>query len=186
MNEDWRTITNPVTGEELTFVETSEETGGLRTVMRLTLAPGGAVQAHSHRGTESFECTQGRLDFLVGMKTLRLEPGGKISSPPGEIHSFSNETDSPATVQVTATPSGDIERALRTVFALARAGRLPPGRPPKNPLLMARLVVPDHVYLPPLPRPIYWPLMHVMSALGGRRADKAIAKFLEQQPADSS
>ena len=58
MNEDWRTITNPVTGEELTSVETSEETGGLRTVMRLTLAPGGAVQAHSHRGTESFECTQ--------------------------------------------------------------------------------------------------------------------------------
>jgi len=49
------------------------------------------------------------------MKTLRLEPGGKACSPPGEIHSFSNETDSPPTVRVTATPSGDIERALRTV-----------------------------------------------------------------------
>jgi len=60
MNEDWRTITNPATGEEVTFVETSQETGGLRVVMRLTLAPGGAVQAHSHRLAESFECVEGQ------------------------------------------------------------------------------------------------------------------------------
>lgn len=99
--------------------------------------------------------------------------------PPGRIHSFSNETGAPVTVRITATPAGDIERLLRTVSALARAGRLTPGKPLKDPLLAARLVVPDHVYVPPLPRPVYWPLMYAMAALGGRRADRAIDRYAE-------
>jgi quercetin dioxygenase-like cupin family protein len=181
VDETWRTITNPATGEDITFEETSGETVGLRTVMRLTLAPGGAVQAHSHRSEETFECTDGQLDFVVDGKALRLEAGATISAPPGRIHSFRNTTDTAATVRVTVTPAGDIERSLRTVFALVREGRLTPGKPPKDPLIMARLVIPDHVYLPPLPRPLYWPLMYTLAALGGRRADTAIARYADRR-----
>lgn len=182
MAEDSRTITNPVTREHVTFLETSAETRGARAVLQVTLAPGGAVQAHSHRQTETFECTNGRVDVVVDGHTVRLEPGDEAIAAADQIHALRNETDDPATVLVTVTPAGDIERGLRAVFALTRAGHLTAGKPPKNPLVMARLVVPDHVYLPPLPRPLYWALMHAMSALGGQRADRAINRWAGPPP----
>jgi hypothetical protein len=59
MSVAYRTVNNPGTGETITFVETSEDTGGARVVALITLAPGGAIAPHSHRITETFECVEG-------------------------------------------------------------------------------------------------------------------------------
>ena len=43
-----RRIYNPVQRDTATFVETSEETGGARTLAELEVAPGGKVTPHYH------------------------------------------------------------------------------------------------------------------------------------------
>ena len=56
MSHAYRTVDNPGTGETITFVETSEASGGARVVALITLVPGGAVTPHSHQVKETFEC----------------------------------------------------------------------------------------------------------------------------------
>ena len=58
MSDAYRTVDNPGTGETITFVETSEASGGARVVALITLAPGGAVTPHSHQVRETFEVSR--------------------------------------------------------------------------------------------------------------------------------
>ena len=48
---------------------------------------------------------------------------------PYEMHGFRNDTAQPATLKVTATPAGDLDRILRTLSGLSRDGLLVPGKP---------------------------------------------------------
>ncbi len=63
ISEADRTIHDPITGEEMTFLETAAESDGDRVVLRLTLAPGGFVPPHAHAPREDFECLEGTLQF---------------------------------------------------------------------------------------------------------------------------
>lgn len=185
MNDDWRRVGNPVTGETITFLRTSEETAGTEVVMLVSLTPGGSVKPHSHRMAETFECVEGTFRIHVDGRDATLSPGETMVAAPGVMHGFSNDTDKPATVRVTATPARDIDKILRTLAGLARDGRLRPGRPPQDPLLMASLAYRGRYYAPPLPRWLYWPLIGGLAALGRRAADQAIDRYsempLEQQ-----
>ena len=73
-----RTIHDLTTGEEITFVETAEETGGDRLVIRLTLAPGGAVPPHAHPAQETFECLEGQLQFQLDDRTFEFDRGSTV------------------------------------------------------------------------------------------------------------
>ncbi len=50
----------------MTFLETSEESNGVRSLGELEVAPGGNVTAHHHRSyTETFSVREGRLTVYV-------------------------------------------------------------------------------------------------------------------------
>lgn len=52
----------PSTGDAVTFPQTSEESGGIRTLGELEVAPGGKVTPHYHLSyTETFSVYEGRL-----------------------------------------------------------------------------------------------------------------------------
>jgi quercetin dioxygenase-like cupin family protein len=125
-----RTVTNTVTGETITFLETSAETGGVRVVAQITLTPGGSVIPHSHRVSESFECLDGSFITHLAGKETEFLPGQRMIAEPHEMHGFRNDTAQPATLKVTATPAGDLDRTLRTLSGLSRDGLLVPGKPP--------------------------------------------------------
>jgi quercetin dioxygenase-like cupin family protein len=134
-----RTVTNTVTGETITFLETSAETGGVRVVAEITLTPGGAVIPHSHRVSETFECLDGSfITHLAGNET-EFTPGQRMIAKPHEMHGFRNDTAQPAILKVTATPAGDLDRTLRTLCGLSRDGLLMPGKPPRPAFAMASL-----------------------------------------------
>jgi quercetin dioxygenase-like cupin family protein len=177
VSDDVRTINNPATGERITFLETAQETGGTRTVMMITLAPGGEVSAHSHRAREHFEIVDGSFVVDHAGQSLNLTAGQQLVVAPDQMHGFRNATDTPATLKVTVTPSGGIDAAMRTLSGLARDGRLVPGRRPKDPLVLAVLACRGHYYSPPLPRWIYWPLMKGLAGIGGAKADQVIAGY---------
>jgi quercetin dioxygenase-like cupin family protein len=177
MSDVYRTVDNPGTGETITFVETSEESGGARVIALITLAPGGAVAPHSHRITETFECIEGAFTVHLAGREMAFPPGKSMTTGPHQLHGFRNDTDVPATLKVTATPAGDLDRVLRTLSGLSRDGLLVPGRPPRHPLVMANLACRGRYYSPPLPRWLYWILIGGMAPFGARACDRIMAKY---------
>ena len=92
---------------------------------------------------------------------------------PHQLHGFRNDTDIPATLKVTATPAGDLDRVLRTLSGLSRDGLLVPGKPPQHPLAMANLAYRSRYYSPPLPRWLYWTPIGAMAPFAACACRKA-------------
>src|SRR5207247_121087 len=71
------TIHNPVTGERITFHQTSADTNGEAVVIECTVQPDGFVAStHVHPSqTERFAVVEGRLGTKVGRKPRLLETG---------------------------------------------------------------------------------------------------------------
>lgn len=161
-SEAWRTIVNPVSGETVTFVETEEESNGSRVVMQIEVAPGGGPAPHSHRNqTEVFEGLVDTVTLQIGNRRMTLSPGDIATAPPGVLHGWRNHSEAPATIRVTATPPENIEWGLRATFYMMREGLLR-----KQPLVAALLLQKGDLYMPPLPRWIYWPLIGVLARFG--------------------
>jgi len=94
MNTRARSLENPVTGEHVTILETTEETEGTLVKTRTTL-PGGAtgVVLHYHLSyTETFTVVEGRLDMCIGGKKQyrRVESGETVHVPLRVPHCFWN------------------------------------------------------------------------------------------------
>lgn len=163
-----RTIADANTGETLTFLETSAESGGDRVVMQLSLAPGTVVPPHSHPTEEAFELHEGRVDFQLDGNPIELRPGSSITVPAGRVHGLRNTSDQLAVLGMVATPGAEAEYGLRLKFLMSRDGYIPvPGSgPPKNVLLGAVVIHRGGLYFPPLPRWLFRLLMASLAALG--------------------
>ena len=177
----WRTIENPVEGVQLTFLQTAQETAGARIVLRMVVAPGGGVNPEVHtKFTESYEVLEGTLAFELGGSPIRLAPGTTLSAPPGTLHGLSNNTGSPVTVRVTATPGNLAERGLRAYFGLCRDGLVTRAGMPKNPFVGAIILDEMGTYSPPLPVWISRVIFAALAAIGRRMGgEKVLARYLE-------
>ena len=120
-----QTITNPVSGETITFRATSADTGGERLEIDLTLTPDGHVPGtHVHPSQEErFEVVEGTMKFKLGFKTIVAHAGDVVVVPAGSPHRFANAGKRDAHARVTVTPALDMESLFETTVALAEAGR---------------------------------------------------------------
>jgi quercetin dioxygenase-like cupin family protein len=120
------TTTNPVSGERITWEQTSDQTGGTRTVLRMWVAPGGGVrQRHIHpRSSERFTVIKGTIVVELDGTEYVAHAGESIYGPAGIAHAWWNggEVELEATVEV--IPSGRFEEYLELGFRWAREGRL--------------------------------------------------------------
>jgi quercetin dioxygenase-like cupin family protein len=100
----------------------------------LDLAPGfpGPVPHRHARMTDSFLVLGGRPAFRVGEARLDPEPGTWLSVPPGNVHTFWNDSSEPAQMLNAMAPGG-LEQYLKEVAAAAR-----PDAPP-DPAAMAEI-----------------------------------------------
>src|SRR5256885_14377948 len=82
------TIHNPVTGERITFHQTSADTNGEAVVIETVVQAGGAVCAsHVHPSqTGRFNVIDGRLGMKGGRKKLLLERGDVAEVEAGTPH----------------------------------------------------------------------------------------------------
>ena len=89
------TLVNPVSGETITFIETSAETGGDYSVIECAVRPGGGVpMAHVHPNqTETFEILEGELSLKAGCDKVVAQAGDVVTVSPGTVHKFKNESD---------------------------------------------------------------------------------------------
>ena len=120
-----QTIENPISGERITWRETSGSSGGELLAFDLELQPGAAVAAeHRHlRQEERFAVSTGTIDLSVAGKEGRLGPGEEAVVPSGTPHHWWNAEDETAVVRVEIRPALETEVFFETLFGLARDGK---------------------------------------------------------------
>ncbi len=112
---------HPIQKDYATFLKTSEETGGERTLIEVEVAPGGGNDTHYHLTyDEHFEVLEGALEVLVGKETVTLRPGQKAVAPRNTLHRFRNTTEEPARFLVELRPGhSGFEKAIKVAYGLA-------------------------------------------------------------------
>ncbi len=148
------TLYNPVTGERMTFIETSADTNGEYVKIELTAEPGAVVAAaHVHpQQEERFEILRGVMGLKVDGEKLEARAGDVLIVDAGLAHKWWNAGDSELVFRCTVRPAGKFESLIETMFSLAAEGRTNKKGMP-NPLQLA--VVAQHhfddVVLPLVP-----------------------------------
>ena len=154
MIEKGQTLVNPVTGEQMTFVETAAETGGERVVIELRADPGGAVAAaHLHPSQwETFTVVSGTLGAKVAGHTAELGPGQTLGVAPGVSHTWWNAGDGEVVFRCEIRPALQFESLIETMFSLAADGKTN-GQGMPNPFRLAVIAKAhfDTVRLPVVP-----------------------------------
>jgi quercetin dioxygenase-like cupin family protein len=165
-------IQNPVSGERITFLQTSHDTGGERLEIELELAPDGHVPgAHVHpEQEERFHVLEGEMKFRLGTRKIVAGPGETVVVPAGRVHRFANNGDGVARARVEVVPALDMEQLFETTVELALEGNTTRKGMPK-PLHLALFVdrFRREVRAPFPPAAIVRALMAPLAALARRR-----------------
>ena len=174
-----RRIYNPVQADAATFLETSDETGGARTLIELEVAPGGKVTPHYHLTySERFKLIEGRLTVEIDDVRHELEPGDEAVAAPGSLHAWRNPGAERSIAHVELRPgSPGFEKALRVAYGLAADGLARGNGVPRNPLHAALVLEMGELRLPGA----YAALQRVMGLLArvGRR--RGVDRELERR-----
>jgi mannose-6-phosphate isomerase-like protein (cupin superfamily) len=154
MVEAGEVIENPVTWERITFVRTSDQTGGAMAEMELELSPTAFLAAeHIHRSQEErFEVLDGHILLRCGGVESVSGPGETVAVPPGTAHAWAPYGGAGARVRLTFTPGAGIEQFFDEFFRLGREGRVNRKGMPSLPI-SARLGLAHDLYVagPPVP-----------------------------------
>jgi quercetin dioxygenase-like cupin family protein len=150
------TIHNPVTGERITFHQTSADTNGEVVVIECTVEPDGFVAAgHLHPSqTERFNVINGTLGLKVGKEKRTLARGEVAVVEPGTPHKFWNAGDDDVRFVCEVRPALQFESLLETMFTLAADGKTNRKGMP-NPLRLA-VIARAHFDTVQLPQPPAW------------------------------
>ena len=145
-----RRIYNPVQRDAATFLETSEETGGARTLAESEVAPGGKVTPHYHLSySERFKVLEGQLSVEIDGVQHELGPGDEAVAAARSVHAWSNPGQDRSVVQVELRPgSPGFEKGLRVAYGLAADGLVLKDGVPRNPLHAALVLRMGEVRLP--------------------------------------
>ena len=168
---------NPVQKDYATYLETSDETAGKRTLLEIEVAAGGGNTPHIHKSyAEHFEVLRGTLEVSVGGETQTLRPGEKAVAPPGALHHFRNRTDAPTVFLVDLRPgSPGFEKALRIAYGLAGDGLVRPDGTPRNLYHLALLIEWSDIGLPG----VFGALDPLLRVMARRARRKGIDRELE-------
>ena len=159
------TIHNPVTGERITFHQTSAETNGESVVIECVVQPDGFVAAgHVHPyQSERFNVVEGTLGLKVGKEKQTLGRGEVAVVEAGTAHRFWNAGDGDVRFVCEVRPALEFESLLETMFALAADGKTNRKGMP-NPFRLA-VIARAHFDTVRLPQPPAW-LQRAGLALG--------------------
>ena len=170
------TVEHPVTGERITFLETSTETGGEYATLELRVRPHGFVAAlHVHPiAQESFEIRSGTFTFVVDGEERQVRAGDGATVPAGAAHAWWNSGDEEGVAIVEFRPGWKTEEFFESFFGLAQDGKVNPKTGLPNVLWLAAIFGAYHdfgyIAKPPLfvQRAVFTPLGAVTRLLSYR------------------
>ena len=176
MTRKGNSVEHPVTGERITFLETSWETDGEYATFELRVRPHGFVVApHVHpHAEESFEIRSGTFTFVVDGEERQVRAGDGATVPAGAAHAWWNSGDEEGVAIVEFRPGWKTEEFFESFFGLAQDGKVNPNTGLPNLLWLASTfrVYHDFGYIARAPlfvqRAIFGPLGLVARLLGYR------------------
>lgn len=174
-----RTFSNPAIKDVVTFVQTSDESGGELTHLEITLGPGGGNGLHRHLSfSEEFKVLEGKLGVQVGKQSIQLAEGESEVASLGTNHRFFNESAKPVRFYVFLRPGhSGFEKGLQAAYGLARDGKVSSKGIPKNPLHLA-LIAEMTDTKPAGPMSILNPVLHRLAQTARRKhVDQELAKY---------
>ena len=95
-------------GQDLyTFKAIGEDTGDAYALFEVIVAPQGGTPPHRHSHEhESFFVQDGEIEFQLDDQTLTATAGTFLYSPKGQLHRFTNTTQTSAKLLIWVTPAG--------------------------------------------------------------------------------
>jgi mannose-6-phosphate isomerase-like protein (cupin superfamily) len=170
------TVEHPVTGERITFLQTSRQTDGEYATLELRVRPHGFVAApHVHpHAEESFEIRSGTFTFVVDGEEKQVRVGDGATVPAGAAHAWWNSGDEEGVAIVEFRPGWKTEEFFESFFGLAQDGKVNPNTGLPNLLWLASIFRAYHdfgyIARPPLfvQRAVFAPLGAVARLLGYR------------------
>jgi mannose-6-phosphate isomerase-like protein (cupin superfamily) len=163
-------VEHPVTGERITFLQTSAETDGEYATFELRVRPHGFVVApHAEK---SFEIRSGTFTFAVDGRERKVGPGEGATVPAGAAHAWWNAGEEEGVAIVEFRPGTKTEEFFESFFGLAQDGKVNPKTGLPNLLWLASIFRTYHdfgyIARPPLfvQRAIFTPLAAVARLLG--------------------
>ncbi len=155
-------ISNPRTGQRMTFVELREELLRIDTVNPPTAE---REPMHVHPRQESgAEVVSGSLVFEVGGEQRRLGAGETVRVPANTPHRFWNDGSEDARSNQFFRPALDIASFFETMFALAQQAKLDEKGMPR-PFQLAVMLPEFGDEIRPVSPP--WPLLRALAAVLG-------------------
>lgn len=134
-----RIIDDPLTGQRLTFLETSADSHGRSLRAEVELAADGYVPRHLHfRQDERIEVLAGSVRYRTRGEDRLMRPGDTAVVHRRRLHRVSNAGDSTARFVLEVHPARHIEQTMRSMFAIGRVLRPLAWLRPRAPHLPAR------------------------------------------------
>ncbi|MBN1529964.1 MAG: cupin domain-containing protein [Thermoleophilaceae bacterium] len=172
-------MSHPKTGERVTFVRTSDETGGRFCELELIALPGTRpAAAHIHpEQLERFTIHSGRVRVRLGRGESDHGAGETVVVEPGTPHTWTAVGHEELHLTARIEPALNAERFFEDFFALAEAGKTNRAGVP-TPLHLAVLLAdnPGFLYLEKPPLRVQKAMVRALAPLGralgyGRRQD---------------
>ena len=151
-----KTISHPINGQQIRFVQTANDTGGRLLHMESVYEPFSKAPApHYHPAqTEHFTTLSGAIRIVIEGKAIELKPGETVCIPPNTVHAMWNPFGEKAVVSWKVEPALDTEQFLETGMGLAADGKTCKNGMP--PLLQVALLANKYAHVFRLAKPPYW------------------------------
>lgn len=177
-NRPDRTVYNSGGNYRSTFLKTGHETGGAYELIRVEVEPHGGNGWHYHKSfDEYFTVLKGLAQVGNNGKEYLVKKGGSATAHKGELHYFSNPTDSTILLLIKTMPAGGLEKSVRVGYGLANDGQFK-GEITENPWHMALLLGYSGTYLPGIPGFIQEPLVNALAKIAQWKGeDKVLEKY---------
>ena len=162
-------VVNPVTGEWVSFLRTSEDTNGELLQFDVVLEPNAVIVSdHLHPGQEErITIEDGVATIKVDGEEFELLQGAPFSIPVGSLHRWWNQGDRSVVARVDFRPALNTQNLIERGFELARAAHA--GKRSEANLLSISLLLLDHkaeVRFPELEYRSEYPLVSDLAYIG--------------------
>lgn len=168
-------IRNPLSGQEIRFLQTAADSAGALLEMESTYAPGSVEPPmHYHPAqTEHFKILAGEMTVRINGATRILKTGDTLEVPPNTPHAMWNHGSQLATINWQVRPALHMEYFFETIVGLAADGKTKSNGMPgllQISLLMNRFSGVIRMVAPPYPvqRVVFGVLSPIARILGYR------------------
>lgn len=171
-------ITNPISGDIYEFLETANDTQGVRVTIKATIkSKGQLVPRHFHvLQDETFEVVSGQLTVVYEGQTKKIAAGEKMVLPKNQPHNHYNDNDEPVVYIQSVTPALDFDYLIENLVGLAADGKSKNGKYGLVQELVSLKYLDSKSFLADIPVGVQKLLMNTIAPIGRLLGYRAIYK----------